>query len=662
MGEILIAAAIFLPLPAAAAAYSVGRRNGGAGDAVALSSAALVFAMCLLLALRFPDAELRVADAGSLTLHFRIDGFRALFGCVAGLSWLVATIFTPDYYASFASFASYASFGRRLNSNRYRLFSLLTLGASLGAFFSADLRTTFLFFEAMSLTSWFLVARDETPESMRSAGTYLAAAVIAGLSILMGMLLLQQITGTLELARLREVCAGIEDRPQLYLPGALIAAGFGLKAGMFPLHFWLPGAYYTAPAPAAALLSGVLSKIGVFGVAAVSIGVFRYDEAWGAALLLTAAVTMLLGGALALLSNDLKRTLAFSSMSQIGFILAGVALQCLLKENGGFAERGAALHMLNHSLAKLLLFLAAGIVFMNRRELSLTYIRGFGRGKPLFAFVFLTAALNVIGLPPLSGYIGKTLLKEGIAEGIRLYHGQPLESLLTLFQSVFVFTGALTAAYMTKLCVVLFVEQGEATGINAESCRPLSNLKTPCLGRSSAVALAATAALLPLLGLFPVAAEAPIGTVRYFAWKNLSGSAVSVFIGAAVYLAVVRGLMIRRKEDGTPVYSGLWPEWLDLEDLVYRPVLKYLAAAGVLLARAAASLPDALVRLSLRTFLRVNRKPYVPGGFLSRHYRAFYPHSQPEDEPSAGLFSFDLLAVGAGICVTLIYVLSQALL
>ena len=174
-----------------------------------------------------------------------------------------------------------------------------------------------------------------------------------------------------------------------------------------------------APAPASALLSGILTKAGVFGIVVVSCVMFGTDGNWGLLVAVLGFITMFLGALLALFSVNLKRTLACSSVSQIGFILTGIGMCCLLKSAGqgnGLAVRGTFLHMVNHSMFKLVLFLCAGVVFMNLHQLDLNDIRGFGRKKPALLFCFLMGALGISGIPMWSGYVSKTLLHEGIVE------------------------------------------------------------------------------------------------------------------------------------------------------------------------------------------------------------------------------------------------------
>ena len=171
--------------------------------------------------------------------------------------------------------------------------------------------------------------------------------------------------GTLEIGALGAAADGCAQKGTLYAAGACMLVGFGAKAGAFPLHIWLPKAHPVAPAPASALLSGILTKTGVYGMLILSCRLFPGDGGWGMLMLVLGVVTMTLGAVLAVFSLDLKRTLACSSMSQIGFILVGVGMQGLLGEENTLAAHGTLLHMVNHSLIKLVLFMAAGADYVN---------------------------------------------------------------------------------------------------------------------------------------------------------------------------------------------------------------------------------------------------------------------------------------------------------
>ncbi|MCL2006509.1 MAG: hypothetical protein FWG77_00340 [Treponema sp.] len=553
--------------------------------------------------------NINLLDYGALALCFRIDGFRLIFGSITIFLWLITAVFSPGYFASHPK-----------KLRRYIFFNLLTLLSTLGVFFSSDFRTTFLFFEIMSFSSYPLIIHDENPEALRAGETYLAIAIIGGLSILFGMLMIQNLLGTLEFTSLfmqTEI-----DRQDLYLPGVLMLIGFGAKAGMFPLHFWLPKAHPVAPAPASALLSGILIKTGIFGTAILSGSLFYGDYTWSMILLIPAVITMVLGALLALFSDDLKKIIACSSVSQMGLIFIGIAMQGLPIDGSNFAAGGVLLHILNHSLIKLSLFLAAGIVYMNLGELSLEKIRGFGRGKPLFLIIFLISALSISGLPLFSGYLSKTLLHESIVDAVYWYQN-PL-GLLGFTDIAFIFTGALTLAYMAKLFTVLFTGEGGKAAAR------------PYIGPAPAFALGFTALIVLALGLFPSLmnsiAETGSGFFQghgdplrpdYFSAKNLQSALISVLIGAGIYLLVVRRI-IR--------HSIRWPNVLDIENLLIRPGLKLIIQIACFCAAFLAALPS----LPLR-------KP------------------SPEEPARIGGFSLGLLLAGAGICIALIYVFINAL-
>ena len=545
---------IALPFLAALVPVPAGRKNTEIAYYIALFSAAFEFLLTIFFALQ-PAQKAELSTAVSLGLHLETDGFRKVYTLLISFMWLMTLALSKEYFRGHHKLS------------RYYFFTLMTLGATMGVFLSADLFTALVFFEIMSFTSFPWVIQEETEDAIKAANTYLAIAVIGGLSALMGLFLLYNKLGTLTLSALYDAALACPDKPVLYTAGICILIGFGAKAGMFPLHIWLPKAHPVAPAPASALLSGVLTKSGIFGILAISGTIFRYDPAWGTVILVPGVITMFLGAVLALFSNNLKRTLACSSMSQIGFVLTGIGMMGLLGAENALAARGALLHMVNHSLFKLVLFMCAGVVYMNLHELDLNKIRGFGHHKPILNICFLLGALGISGIPGLNGYISKTLIHEAITEGAPLYG-----SVLTLVEWIFLISGGFTLAYMTKLYVCIFVEKPAAAPVRTSRCM------TPL----SAAALMISAAVLPVLGLHaPVLMNriADIGTdffhagaletaVRYYSLESLKGAGISVLIGAFVYLVIVRKLLMK---DGR--YVNRFPAWLDPEEKVYRPLL-----------------------------------------------------------------------------------------
>jgi NADH:ubiquinone oxidoreductase subunit 5 (subunit L)/multisubunit Na+/H+ antiporter MnhA subunit len=403
------------------------------------------------------------------------------------------------------------------------------------------------------------------------------------------------------------------DASRLMLPAVLMLAGFGAKAGAFPLHVWLPRAYPAAPAPAAALLSAVLSKAGVFGILILSIHVMRDVPGWHALIFWVGIVTMIAGGLWALLSMNVMRVLAWSSMSQIGFILVGVGVYGLLSAQGGSAAQGLFGHMVNHSLFKMILFLCAGVAVMNVGKRHLNDLRGFGRGKPLLHFAFLTGMLGIAGVPLWSGFASKSLLHESLQEYIGLLSGGAW--LYTAAEWLFVLAGGLTVAYMLKLYICLFWE------------RPESNQNVrPYLSRATAAVILALSVFPLLMGVFPSAFLDGLKRVgadffgtdaqafAVFTTDNLLSAAKSIGIGLLLYLLVVRGLLSEKTECGRS-YMNPVPAKINLEDMLYLPALRALEALVTRFSWAVSVLPEALIASLRRALLHVRawRVP-MPGG------------------------------------------------
>ena len=574
----LIYLLVFMPMVAAFLSYLIGRKSKAGRDLFMRLVVLAEFALSVALLVTGGHGEETLTSLNEICgmgLHFTANGFRRIYVVVAAFMWLVTGQFSPEYFAHYR------------NRNRYYLFVLVTLGATVGIFLSADLYTTFVFFEIMSLCSYVWVAQDEKPGSMKAGGNYLTVAVLGGMLLLMGVFLLYQQTGTLMIEDLPAACAG----KNLYAAAICMLVGFGAKAGAYPIHIWLPKAHPVAPAPASSLLSGILTKTGIFGILVISCKMLVHDSLWGTVMLAIGVITMFLGALLALFSVNFKRTLACSSVSQIGFILVGVGMLGLLGEHNTLAVRGTFLHMVNHSLFKLILFLVAAVIYQNTHKLELNDIRGFGRNKPLLMGCYLMGALGIGGIPGWSGYVSKTLLHESIVEYIEgLAHGEFLslfftESAMKCAEWIFLISGGLTVAYMCKLFVAVFLEKNE----NPDVQRSFAEKKN-YLHPLSKIALAVTALISPVMGMLPYgtmdkmadAAQEFMGVhhaghqVHYFTWINLKGSLISIAIGAVLYFVVVRGWMMRKETTGNRSYVNRWPEWLDLEDKLYRPVLMKL--------------------------------------------------------------------------------------
>ena len=593
---------IFLPFPAGIAGFVIALRSerGRYLTAVLFCWGELLLSVLLvILAVRGRESsllQLRIPHVLSLGLSFQTDGFRAVYSLVTSLMWAFTTTFSLEYFRH-----------ERENLSRYYLFVLFTLGATQGVMLSGDLMTTFLFFEILSMTSFTWVMHEETEGALRAGYTYLFIAVIGGLVLFMGLVLLYHAAGTLTYSDLCEaVKTSGADSGTILAAGVCILIGFGCKAGMFPVHVWLPKAHPVAPSPASALLSGVLTKVGIYGILMTGLEVLIDSFSFGWIVLLLGSITMFLGAVLALFSINLKRTLACSSMSQIGFILTGIGMTILLHTQHAShhalaeaalseAHEGAAgmacleghalaamsgtvLHMVNHSMLKLCLFCAAGVVVMNLHELDLNRIRGWGRGKWILMVSFFLGVIGIGGVPLFNGYASKTLLHEAITAGIA-EAGEgiaiPLSAagVLSVIEWVFLISGGCTFAYMLKLFICVFLEKNS----DAKRQEDFDKDSKGYMHAGGIIAVFLTSLLFVALGQKPVFnALASFMTghgnaLEEFAplsFECVKGALISLGIGTVLYVGFIRRVLMKKGQ-----YLDLWPAWLDLENLFYRPLL-----------------------------------------------------------------------------------------
>lgn len=487
---------------------------------------------------------MNIPNICDLGLSFSLGGFRTLYVALSSFAWLMSLLFAPRYM----------SHDRR--KSRFYIFSVITWIATVLVFMAGDLFTLFLFFEMMSLASYVWVAQEEKKKCMEAAGTYLAVAVIGGLVLLMGIVLLYTNVGTLDISKLKEACegGGIYGEKRLLAAALCMFFGFAAKAGAFPIHIWLPKAHPVAPAPASALLSGVLTKTGIFGIMIVSFCLFPESTSWGCFVLVIGLVTMVLGALLALFSIDIKRTLACSSVSQIGFILTGIGASVLLGEEGSLANTGTVYHMVNHTVVKLVVFLIAGVIYQNTHSLDLNKIRGFGKKKPFLMISFLLGGLSLAGVPGFLGYLSKTALHEALVEATEHFG----KSLSAGIEWTFLISGGLTLCYMTKLFICVFVEKNSDLETQNKYDETKDYINFP-----QRFALIVPALMLLGLGIAIAAKD----KFEFMAFHMMKGSLISITIGLLLYVILVRKVFIKND------YLNLWPAKLDLENLIYRPVI-----------------------------------------------------------------------------------------
>lgn len=326
---------------------------------------------------------------------FGADALGLFMALITTIVWVLASLYALEYITH----------GKTI----FNVFLLLSLYGMLGLTLTANLFSLLIFFEVFSVGSAVLVIHEGTPEAQRAGFQYLFISIVGSAAIILASAAIYIQTDSMDL--LGHGIAGLRGNPLTPAFFWLLIIGFGIKAGMFPVHIWLPVAHPIAPSPASALLSGVMIKAGAYGAIRVVYGVFGIglvDNAIMAkTLLILAVITMLLGSFLAIAQTELKRLLAYSSVAQIGYVMLGVGL---LSERG---LAGGVLHIFNHALMKGSLFLAAGIIIHQTGLRNLDDLVGIGKRLPLTMTAFTLSALSMIGVPPLVGFYSKWLLALG---------------------------------------------------------------------------------------------------------------------------------------------------------------------------------------------------------------------------------------------------------
>ena len=656
--SILVSLCVFFPILAAIIAYPLNKKNSKVCDKVVILSTFSVLLSAVVMS--FADIENSVSI---FSMNFQQSGFQCVYAIVTAFMWFCAALLSPQYFKG------------HHNIGRYYFFFLLTLGATMGVFLSADLITTFIFFEIMSFASYMWVVHEQDKEAMAAGKTYLTIAVLGGMVLLMGLFLLYSITGTLVISELYTAVVKAGSSTKLYVAAFCMLFGFGAKAGLFPLHIWLPKAHPVAPAPASALLSGILTKSGIFGMLIITANIMRGDELWGYTILILGTITMVLGAVIAVFSTNLKRTLACSSLSQIGFITVGVSMICLLGEENALAANGTVLYMLNHSIVKLALFLCAGAIYAGAHTLDINKLKGYGRNKPEILVPFLFGACSLAGIPGFAGYLSKTLVHEAIVE-----YAHHAGGFITAIEWLFLFSGGLTAAYVLKLFITIFVQKPtEET--------PKAHGKTTLL---SALSLVLSSVILLVVGVLPHTLAEKISsvmlpfvdgheshhTVEYFSLVNLKGIFISLGIGIAVYLLVIcKGLM--KTENGKKVHYNPLADKFSLENNVYVPLLKGIGFVLTVILRACSDITDIILLVLDKSVFKMAKEPaephdrkfaYAIGSVYGRLTRKgkevqaerFVRASETIDKTTTRLsknFSFALFMTCLGISIILLFLI-----
>ncbi|MBK1703556.1 complex I subunit 5 family protein [Halochromatium glycolicum] len=418
--------------------------------------------------------ELPVVEGLSMVLQ--VDALGLTFAGLSSLLWLFTTIYAIGYLEG--------------SPNRRRFFGFFSLcvASTLGISLAGNLFTLLIFYELLTLSTYPLVAHRGTPQALAAATVYLRYTLSAGLALMIGLVALQVLAGDLRFGQ-REVLAalGAEHEAVLVALFWLLLLGFGVKAALVPLHGWLPRAM-VAPAPVSALLHAVaVVKAGAFGIIRLVYDVYGigFSAALGLldGLVLIACVTIVYGSLRALTQQELKPRLAFSTVSQVSYIVLGIGLF------GPLGTIAALAHLLHQGLMKVTLFFCAGNYAEELGIHRIDELDGVGRRMPLSSLAFTIGALGMIGMPPVVGFISKWMLGMGAVQAERPW-----------VIAVLVASTLLNAAYFLPILNRLWFRPGPGQGIGAwPAARAPSRLETSAWLLLPALA---TALLSLLAGMF----------------------------------------------------------------------------------------------------------------------------------------------------------------
>src|SRR5437762_1186061 len=402
-----------------------------------------------------PQSELLPALNPYIKFTVRIDPLSAFFLLIVSLLAFALSIYSLGYAKGF--------FGRKNVGVLGAFFNALLLATTL--VFVADNIWLFLIaWELMALTAYCLVSFEhEKPETRKAGVLYFIMSHIDAACIILGFLLLFQASGDYAFASLHglgaKMTAGKRD-----VAFILFLVGFGIKAGIVPLHIWLPAAHPVAPSNVSALMSGVIIKTGIYGLARVLFDFLGPPPLWwGVTVLTVGTLSAVLGVLYALMEHDLKRLLAYHSIENIGIILMGLGAALMFLHTGHTLLATLALiaglfHTINHAIFKALLFLGAGAVLHSTHTRNMEEMGGLIKRMPKTAFFFLIGAVAISALPPLNGFVSEWLTCQSLLQGFGTTTSL-VRLMFPLGGAMLALTGALAAACFVKAFGITFLAQ-----------------------------------------------------------------------------------------------------------------------------------------------------------------------------------------------------------
>lgn len=410
-----------------------------------------------------------------LPILFKIDETGVIFAILAVVIFLCAGFFSFEYMK------------HEKSEKRYYGYYLIVLGVLIALCFAGNLITFYLFFELLTLSSMPLVLHNRSREAIMAGLKYLFYSLAGAYMALFGLYFIEKYGNTLTFSAGGVISTQTAEQHTALLLGIafVMLIGFGVKAGMFPMHAWLTAAHPAAPAPASAVLSAVIVKAGVLAMVRVVYYIFGasflrgtwVQKGW----LVLTLITVFMGSMLAYREPVLKKRLAYSTISQVSYILFGLAVM------DGDAVTGSFLHVLSHGFIKAVLFLCAGAMIYMTGKTKVEELRGIGKEMPILLWCYTIVSLGLIGIPPTGGFISKWYLALGsLNSGIP---GFGLAGPIVLLVSAL-----LTAGYLLPVTIHGFLPGAEFDGNTSERREPPLFMLIPVI---------ILTALTVAIGLFP---------------------------------------------------------------------------------------------------------------------------------------------------------------
>jgi len=432
--NILALLLIIIPLVSAPLAWLFKR---GLREWFSVAAASAVFILSVFLYRAVTEVPLHY-DLFSITdnvvITVNLDLLSIVIITLISFLGFLATLYSKRYMAQ----------SRRLG--KYYFLLLLFIGSMNGTVLAGDLFSMFLSWEMMTLSAFFLVIFDDTAESIKAGIKYFVMSEMGALFMLFAIIAIYLQEGTVDMATLSSrgitVSSGFTHIMLLFL-----LLGTGVKAGIIPIHTWLPDAHPAAPSPISALLSGVMIKVGIYMMIRIFCYIFSFAFSWQFILCAVGSASIIIGVMMAIKQIDAKRLLAYHSVSQIGYIVLGIGTGV------GVGIAGGVFHLLNHAMFKGLLFLSIGAVIHRIGSRNLSDYGGLARTMPITFITCSIAALSISGVPPFNGFVSKWMIYQGLVQRFTT-GGSPFT---VVWLAAAMFGSALTLASFVKLIYATFL-------------------------------------------------------------------------------------------------------------------------------------------------------------------------------------------------------------